>query len=246
MKSLFTLFCLFALSPLLFAQPAAPATCTAIKAAPLPAGVASIWTRNGSAWAQRSTLRVRFLTGSKRQKEQAWQRMAAIDELVNLTFVQVTTGAAEIRVRFDRDKGHWSYVGVAARAVPSNAPTMNLALMAGVFGDTPEEWDRVTWHETLHAIGIEHEHQHPKAGIPWTKEAVYRYYASTQGWSREQIDFQVLNRYRGTGYQGTSFDRESIMLYPVPESLTTNGFSVGWNKALSATDIAFLRTLYPS
>ena len=32
---------------------------------------------------------------------------------------------------------------------------------------------------------------------------------------------------------------------PVPKELTTGGFQVGWNKVLSATDIAFMEALYP-
>lgn len=240
------LFCLFALSPWLFAQSAEPATCTAITAPALPRGVASLWTRDGATWPQGSELKVRFLSGTKRQKTEAWQRFAQIDALVNLTLTPVTTGASDIRVRFDLDKGHWSYVGNAARGVPSNAPTMNLALSAGLLGDPAKEWDRVALHEVLHAIGLEHEHQHPKAGIPWNKEAVYRYYAASQGWSRSQVDAQVLKRYAGTAFKGTAFDPESIMLYPVPATLTTNGFAVGWNTKLSATDIAFLRRLYPA
>jgi hypothetical protein len=35
------------------------------------------------------------------------------------------------------------------------------------------------------------------------------------------------------------------MEYPIPKELTTGGFEVGWNKVLSATDIAFMGALYP-
>lgn len=225
---------------------AEPHTCVAIKAEPLPSGVAQIWGERGSFWPQRSTLKIRFLSGTTRQKTQAWQRFQQIDELVNLTFVQVTSGPSDIRVRFDLDKGHWSYVGIASRQIASNAATMNLGLVAGVFGDFADEWDRVTLHEMLHALGFEHEHQHPAAGIPWDKAKVYAFYAQTQGWNKRQVDFQVLRRYTGDQFHGSAFDRQSIMLYPVTAEHTTNGFSVGWNRKLSATDIAFIKSVYPA
>lgn len=240
MKTLFALICI---ASAVVAQD----TCVAIQTTTLnaPAGASRIWGQRNNFWPQSSTLRVRFLEGTTRQKSEAWKRFAKVDTLVSLSFVQVTSGESEIRVRFALDKGHWSYVGLGNRTIPQNAETMNLALSAGVFGDNAAEWDRVAIHEILHAIGVEHEHQHPKAGIPWKRDAVYAYYGSTQGWSRRQIDVQVLNRYTGNQFRGTAFDASSIMQYPVPPTLTTNGFSVGWNDKLSPTDIAFLKLVYP-
>lgn len=220
-------------------------TCTAIKAPAPPKGVASIWGQQGNFWPQGAQLKVRFMTGTARQKAEAWKRFRVIDQLVNLSFQQVTSGPTDIRVRFDKGLGHWSFVGTGNRAVASDAATMNLDLTAGIFGDLAEEWDRVVQHEVCHAIGMEHEHQHPRAGIPWDKEAVYKYYERTQGWSRPQIDAQVLRRYTGSRFKGTTFDPSSLMQYPVPAELTGGKFSVGWNKKLSTTDILFLRSVYP-
>ncbi len=108
------------------------------------------------------------------------------------------------------------------------------------------EWDRVVLHEVGHSVGIEHEHQHPQAQIPWDREAVYRFYGETQGWSRDQIDFQVLNRAQPKQLRTSGFDDQSIMMYPVPAQLTTNGYSVGWNTRITPSDIALLRDLYPA
>lgn len=209
-------------------------------------GAMEAWSDKYKLWPQNSTLRVKFLSGSKGQRAEAWERFAAIEALVNLRFVQVTSGASELRVRFDYDKGHWSYVGRDCLGIPRTQPTMNLALKSGWFGDKADEWDRVALHEILHAIGLYHEHQHPQATIPWNVPKVIAYYEQTQGWSEAEIRQQVLNREpMRPSFLGTSFDPMSIMEYPVPAELTTNGFSVGWNRQLSALDVQFLARLYP-
>ena len=226
----------------------AQASCVAIQPPPVetPAKASRLWGRNSLFWPQHATLRVKFLAGSERQRKAAWQRFAKVDALVNLSFVQVTTGHSDIRVRFDFGKGHWSYVGRGASSIAASQPTMNLGLSAAVIGgDSTEEWDRVATHEMLHAIGFDHEHQHPAHGIPWDPVRVYEYYATTQGWTRAEIDRQVLKRYTGNEFRGTKFDPASIMQYPVPPTLTTNGFSVGWNTKLSRSDINFLQLMYP-
>ena len=41
------------------------------------------------------------------------------------------------------------------------------------------------------------------------------------------------------------FDRDSIMLYAIPEELTVGTWSVGWNRTLSKTDKAFAAAQYP-
>lgn len=201
------------------------------------------WGRPANFWPQRSVLRVKFMNGTSKQQAEARKRFEAVDALVNLTFKFVMSGESEIRVAFDKGKGHWSYLGKGCLQIPQSKPTMNLDLRAGTFGDFPEEWNRVAIHETLHAIGLEHEHQHPQGGIVWNKEAVYAYYQKTQGWSRSQIDYQVLNRYTGSQFKGTKHDPASIMQYPVPAGLAN--ITVGWNDKLTAKDIEFLKTIYP-
>lgn len=233
------------------ARGAEPATlkskpCTAVYAMEprLPAYAARAWGQPSKFWPQNAVLRVRFLTGTAKQKAEAWKRFQAVDALVNLQFEQVTSGPSDIRVRFDRGKGHWSYIGTDARRAASGEQTMNLELVAGVFGDGTVEWDRVALHEICHSIGLEHEHQSPLAKqLIWNVNAVYDYYSRTQGWTKQQTDFQVLHRATAKKYVTSGWDATSLMEYPIPPGLAN--ITIGWNTKLSPRDLAILRTIYP-
>lgn len=54
-----------------------------------------------------------------------------------------------------------------------------------------------------------------------------------------------LATYSTTQTQYSAYDTQSIMHYSISSALTTNGFSVGNNSVLSATDKQFIATVYP-
>ncbi len=94
-----------------------------------------------------------------------------------------------------------------------------------------------------HLLGLINEHQNPNAGIPWDREKVYRYYRATNGWSRETVDRQLLTPASGKYRQ---FDRDSIMMYPIPNELTRGDFETTWNSSLSASDKGVHRPALPA
>lgn len=201
------------------------------------------WGQMAKRWPARSSLRVRFLNGDSRQKAAAFARMKAIDGLCGLSFLQVRGGPSEVRVLFNPDAGHWSYLGTDCKFIQQNQQTMNIGLLAR---DSEKEWDRVVLHETLHAVAFNHEHQHPRGTIQWNTEAVYEFYGETQGWSRAEIDAQVLRRSTATNIFGSAPDKTSIMMYPIPKELLLDPKqAVGWNTKLSASDIDVLKRVYP-
>jgi len=59
-----------------------------------------------------------------RQACDEWQKVA------NVTFTQVTTGDADIRVTFNAGGGAWSYVGTDVRSIPQSTATMNLGWLS--------------------------------------------------------------------------------------------------------------------
>ncbi len=118
----------------------------------------------------------------------------------------------------------------------------------GWFNDDTAEYDfsGTILHEFGHALGCIHKHLSPASDIQWNKPAVYDYYSKLDPpWSKEEIDENTFNKYSSTITQYTEFDKKSIMLYAISNSLTLNDFEVGWNDSLSDTDKSFINKVYP-
>ncbi len=197
----------------------------------------------GKLWKPGRTLRVRFLDGNPAIQARVEPFAHQWSSYANIKFLFGTDPDAEIRISFAQP-GSWSYIGTDALSIPKDQPTMNFGWLTQ---STPnDEYSRVVVHEFGHAIGCIHEHQNPATDVPWNKEAVYAYYAGPpNSWSRSQTDINLFTRYSATITQFSSFDRDSIMLYPIPNDFTIGDFEVGWNRVLSPMDKQFVTTLYP-
>lgn len=165
-----------------------------------------------------------------RQACDEWQKVA------NVTFTQVTTGDADIRVTFNAGGGAWSYVGTDVRSIPQSTATMNLGWLS---------LDAYL-HEIGHTLGLLHEHQNPTTPIPWNEANVIRDLSGPpNNWTLDMIRFNVLNPYPLPNVITTSLDAVSIMMYPIPASWTTNGTSYPGGKVLSSVDKDFIGKRYP-
>jgi hypothetical protein len=173
------------------------------------------------------------------------------DTGLNLTFKQLDwKDRAKCQVRiafreFDEDgleEGSYSYLGTVNLQIPKNQHTMNLGWDLSGQPGTAE-------HEIGHALGLDHEHQHPKCLLVWDEEKVIEYFMKGQGWTREDVINQVIRRISAP-YTGTPWDSHSIMHYSfdkklikAPPEYAKNG--IPYNDKITSHDVECILKMYP-
>ena len=202
----------------------------------------------GKLWRPGQILTVGFLDGAPALRQKVFRAAQEWAAYANIKFQLVATPhltknlKSTIRITFVSG-GSWSYVGTDALGIQAGQPTMQLGWLTENSQDS--EIRRVTLHEFGHALGLLHEHQHPEGGIHWDREQVIAHYKRTNGWSAAQTELNVLAGVSGSQFLASAFDPQSIMLYPIPAELTTDGYSTQWNYMLSDGDKALAAQLYP-
>lgn len=148
---------------------------------------------------------------------------------------------AEVRISFNYG-GYWSLVGNDSdnsSIVSPSQPSMNFG---GFDVSRPSDWMATVLHEFGHALGFEHEHQHPIGGCDldfrWDDDRGYvatfdsfgQYITDSQGrrpgiytvlggppnrWSKSKVDYNLKQLTSSDSHAFTigPFDRDSIMKY---------------------------------
>lgn len=171
--------------------------------------------------------------------------MNAWSKTANVHFVESQT---DPQVRIARASGvaggYWSYLGTDILVIPKDQPTMNLE---GFTMATPEsEFCRVVRHEAGHTLGFPHEHLRSELVARLSPEKVLKYYMDSQGWSAEEVRFQVLTPIQESSLIGSpSCDADSIMCYQIPGDLTRDEKPIIGGKDLSHMDYEIVAKLYP-
>jgi serralysin len=197
-------------------------------------------------WQSNDKITVSFLDGDPQvcEKVKAVAQTWTGQEMANVRLVFQKNTDSMIRISF-RQPGSWSMIGTTClRNKDLKRPTMNFGWLKP--DSTQGVLERVVLHEFGHALGMIHEHQNPENNIDWNRDAVIKDLSGGENkWSLEQIDQNMFKAYSKTETNSSGFDKDSIMLYPIPKSWTRNGFSVGLNSQLSPDDRAFIRKQYP-
>jgi hypothetical protein len=202
---------------------------------------------NEARWNAGDVIRVKFLEGDESLQERVRETAERWTEagMANVEFQWVDQDDdAEIRIAFVDGDGSWSYLGTVCRSIPDDQPTMNYGWLTPDSDDA--ELNRVVMHEFGHALGLIHEHQNPEGGIQWNEPAVIADLSGPpNNWDEAAITSNVLAHYASEDVTATPVDGDSIMMYPIPEAWTLDGFSADLNTDVSAQDREFIHQEYP-
>jgi hypothetical protein len=199
----------------------------------------------GAKWNSGDIITISFLDGEPSVQERV--KKAAMgwlgSNMANLKFSFQNDTNSLVRISF-KFSGSWSVIGTTCRQIADKTrPTMNYGWLTP--GSTDQEVERVVLHEFGHALGLIHEHQNPGGKISWNRPAVIKDLSGPpNNWTLDVIEHNMFEPYEKLEVNYTSIDKDSIMMYPIPKSWTTNGFSVGLNSKMSDTDKRFIHKQY--
>lgn len=197
-------------------------------------------------WSAGDVITVSFLDGDEgvQQKVKQVAQKWTTPDLARLTFdFRKNTNDTMIRISFQYP-GSWSVIGTTCKQITDKSEaTMNYGWLTPDSQD--DEVKRVVLHEFGHALGLIHEHQNPGSKINWNKPNVYRDLSQPpNNWNKATIDRNMFEPYEKSETNFTKVDGKSIMMYPIPASWTTDGFSAGLNGELSENDRKFIHKEY--
>ena len=77
-------------------------------------------------------------------------------------------------------------------------------------------------------------------------EKAIKYFRNTQGWSRQEVEQQVLTPLEESSLLGTAHaDPKSIMCYQIPGIITKDGKPIIGGLDIDKSDYAFVGMIYP-
>jgi hypothetical protein len=170
----------------------------------------------------------------------AWAKTA------NVSFVE-TKKQAQVRIARiagGDQGGYWSYLGTDILHIEKDQPTMNLESFTMTTSES--EFKRVVRHETGHTLGFPHEHMRRQLVELIDRDRAIQYFGETQGWSKEEVEQQVLTPIEDSSLLGTPrSDSNSIMCYEIPGEITKSGDPIAGGTDIDELDYEFAGSLYP-
>lgn len=205
-------------------------------------------------WRPGQTLRISFIgTPCPWLKNSIFDTACQWLKYANLKFELLDNDVdeAEIRIQTDVQEGvNFSFLGNQALDVDGATMALGVKLSDPLF-------EPFVLHEFGHALGMEHEHQHPRANIPWDLDAVRQLLAAVLADEanspdeladliEEDLAVQFLPLPDNGDLLILPYDKQSIMHYRIRQKLTRHAFKRSQNLKISKKDKRFMRLVYPA
>ena len=151
-------------------------------------------------------LSVSFLDGPPAAlRKRIFLHMNAWGRSANVVFSETLSGGQVRIARLDSpesEAGYWSYIGTEILEIDNHQPTLNLE---GFTMKTSEsEFKRVVRHEAGHTLGFDHEHMRSDLVATIDRDKAFDYFDRVEGWTREEVEEQVLTPLSKRSLMGTS------------------------------------------
>lgn len=191
------------------------------------------------------TLRFFFMGTEARLVERIIAHAREWTKYIDVKFDIINSAAqADVRVRCSRTLGHSSHIGSDARRVPASGHTMTLGFSDLVdFEKQAKHNQFVVLHEVGHALGLIHEHNRPDAVLPFDPAKTIAYFGQ-RGLNRDQVKYNIFDRWMKTLIKFSEYDPFSIMHYMFPKEIMKSGQGTVQNYVLSALDIKMAQEMY--
>ncbi|KAJ3486239.1 hypothetical protein NLI96_g4369 [Meripilus lineatus] len=187
-------------------------------------------------------------SGTDNQREKTRVLLEECFIYTNLVPIWVEDGEGMVRISFDDECGSSSLVGRYCQRAPPKSATTNLENISSATRQPSLEEAFIILHECGHIFGFIHEHQAPARPkhFNFIESEVQREFGKDgHRWSREETRKNVTRPHQQKHIENCSqFDRNSIMMYRFPASLTYEGVGTPLNTKLSDIDKAVLTLNY--
>ena len=95
-------------------------------------------------------------------------------------------------------------------------------------------------HEFGHALGMHHEMKNPNIKLTWNQSVLLKQYGN----KLQFVNSQILEKLPAKDVTATAFDKNSVMIYPLPASTNAEGIAMGGVNKYTDLDRQWLETTY--
>ena len=192
-------------------------------------------------WPQNATIKISLIGMTEEQKKFTKKNICKWAPHINLKIQFTERSDGDIRIKADN-----TILGGHSAIGRNSAAGTGASMVIGFRDGNNADASGTILHEFGHALGLEHEHQHPNATLDFNLESIYqRAIKSDPTLTRDDVHYNVVEKLHHASVITSPYDAESIMHYKFSSEELNGGNAVPERNELSKEDIRFMSKLYP-